>query len=255
MGRIARKISSSGVYHIIFKGNNEEDIFYDDTDKEVFLNILIKTKEKYKFEIYSYCLMINHVHLVLKVKKEFLSEAMKILALRYSMYFNKKLGRTGHLFKDRFFSRNIENLPYFLMVCKYVHRNPEKAKIEKTEKFKWSSYQEYKKGKSKIINLKVLLSYFENDLNKFDNYTLLNDDVETLKYISEFEIKDNLEDDELKEIITETFNLHFSTDVGKLDKKERKLVLAYLKNIKGITVTQIARVTNISRYYIKKIYE
>ena len=112
---------------------------------------------------------------------------MQSLEVRYSSYFNKKFNRTGHLFQNRFFSKKVENLNYFLTVCKYIHRNPEKANMEKTENYKWSSYQEYV-GKEKIIDKSVLLYYFGDNMEEFEKFTLINDDKEQIYYYSDFEL-------------------------------------------------------------------
>ena len=87
--------------------------------------------------------MDNHIHLVIRIEDEFLSKAMQSLSIRYSQYFNYKYERTGPFFQNRFKSKNVENLKYFLEVCRYIHRNPEKAKMSKTEDYDWSSYKEY----------------------------------------------------------------------------------------------------------------
>ena len=101
-----------------------------------------------------------------------LSKAMQSLQIRYVRYFNKKYMRIGTLFRDRFRSKKVEDLEYFLEVCRYVHRNPEKAGIELTQNYKWSSYQEYLgQGKRNIIDKKVLLHYYTNNLDEFINYT------------------------------------------------------------------------------------
>ena len=255
MPRIARRYSNTEVYHIIFRGNDKQDIFYDDKDKNVFLKMLKETKKKYKLEIYSYCLMSNHVHIVIRVKNEFLSGSMKSLGTRYSKYFNTKLIRSGHLFENRFFSSEVENLSYFLQVCKYIHRNPEKAKMDTTEKYKWSSYQEYVGNKNKIIDKKVLLNYFDNNIDKFKKYTLQNDDIESLNRLAVFEIKNKLDDEDLDKILIEKYKLKFSTDVVNLCIKDKDEILLYLKEVTGTNINQISRVTRVKRYYIEELYK
>ena len=149
MSRPLRTFSNSKIYHIILKGINNQDIFLYDSDKVFFLNQLLFTKNQFNYQIYSYCLMDNHIHLVIRIEDEFLSKAMQSLSIRYSQYFNYKYERTGPFFQNRFKSKNVENLKYFLEVCRYIHRNPEKAKMSKTEDYDWSSYKEYI-GNSKI---------------------------------------------------------------------------------------------------------
>ena len=83
-----REFSSTDMYHIILRGNDKNDIFYDNQDRKMFLKIMEITKEKFKYSIYSYCLMNNHIHMVIKIKDEFLSKALQSLEIRYSAYFN-----------------------------------------------------------------------------------------------------------------------------------------------------------------------
>ena len=143
MSKYLREFSNSKIYHIIIKGIDESTIFYDDEDRNVFLNKLRISKKKYKYKVLAYCLMSNHVHLVISIENENLSKGIQSLIIRYASYFNKKYDHKGPFVQNRFKSKNIENLDYFLKVCRYVHRNPEKAGIERLDKYKWSSYHEY----------------------------------------------------------------------------------------------------------------
>ena len=86
MPRIARRKSTTKVYHTILRGNDRQDIFFDEQDYKKFLKEIIKTKEKYKYELYAYCLMTNHVHLVIFDKDNMISKIMQSLAVSYSSY-------------------------------------------------------------------------------------------------------------------------------------------------------------------------
>ena len=252
--RKPREHSATNLYHIIIRGIDRNDIFYDNQDRYVFLNILKETKERFKFEIYSYCLMNNHIHIVFRIKDEFLSKSMQSLEIRYSAYFNKKINRNGHLFQNRFFSKKIENLSYFLTVCKYVHRNPEKAKIDNTENYKWSSFREYI-GKEKIINKAVLLHYYENDIEMLKKYTLNNDDKEQLYNLAEFEIKRKLTEEEVAKIIIEKWGLNNISDILDMSNEKKKDIVKSLKDIKGTNRHQLSRVMRLSDYFIKNVWE
>ena len=254
MPRRPRDFSKTDIYHVILRGNDKCDIFYEDQDRYVFLDRVEETKKKFNYEIYTYCLMDNHVHMVIRVKDNFLSKSMQSLEVRYSSYFNKKFNRTGHLFQNRFFSKKVENLNYFLTVCKYIHRNPEKANMEKTENYKWSSYQEYV-GKEKIIDKSVLLYYFGDNMEEFEKFTLINDDKEQIYYYSDFELITKLSEEELIDIIVQKFDLKNASDVSLLEKEKMKEILKQLKNLQGTSLSQISRVTRITPYYIKKIWE
>ena len=254
MPRKNREYSLSDVYHVIFRGNDKQDIFYDNQDRYIFLDRMKITQDKFKYVIFSYCLMNNHVHMVIKVKNDLLSKSMHNLGIRYSMYFNKKMGRRGHLFENRYLSKKVEDLDYFLNVCKYVHRNPENANIEKTEKYKWSSFHDYIRNKSKIINPKVLLHYFNDDIEEFRNFTL-EDNKNKLDKYAEFEIINRLSEEELINIIKEKFDVQNASDVSLVNKYEREEIIKKLSDIGGTNVNQIARITKISRYEIKKIWK
>ena len=141
--RIARTYSEVKVYHITIRGIDKQNIFLDEYDKNKFISILKETKEKYNYEIYAYCLMDNHVHLVIYDKEQKISKIMQSIEISYVFYFNMKYDRIGHLFQDRFFSKKVEDREYLKMVCRYIHQNPLKAGIGKTEKYRWSSYKEY----------------------------------------------------------------------------------------------------------------
>ena len=257
MPRHSRTYSFSKIYHIIFRGINKQKIFLDDQDKEVFLKKLLDIKSEFKFQIFSYCLMINHVHLVSKIEDEFLSSGMKSLLIRYSSYFNKKYERIGTFVQDRFKSKNIENQKYFLDVCKYVHRNPENAHICKTEDYKWSSYKEYV-GESKIIDKEELMKYFNNDINEFINFTTkpnLND----IDKFSDYEIYGKLKDDQVLNILMNKFNLKdIETTINFFKTKndmELTKFITQIKNIEGISLSQISRILEIDRRKLKKMWE
>ncbi|NMD72658.1 transposase, partial [Bacillus sp. DNRA2] len=101
MPRKARKRSSSGVYHIMLRGINRQTIFEDDEDRRKFLETLKKYRDISKYELYGYCLMDNHVHLLMKESEETISDAIKRISSSYVHWYNMKYERCGHLFQDR----------------------------------------------------------------------------------------------------------------------------------------------------------
>lgn len=255
MPRTPREFSITNVYHIIFRGNDKQNIFYDDQDRYVFLDRIKESQEKFKYEVYAYCLMSNHVHLVIRVKDEFLSKAMHNLGTRYSVYLNKKLERTGHVFENRYFSRSVENLNYFKEVCKYVHRNPEKAGIQKTENYKWSSFHDYLNVKDNRINRKVLLHYFDDNIQKLKRFTLINDDKDRMLQIADFEMLNKIEENDFIEIIKEKYNVTNASDISLLEDDKLKKIICELLNANGGNINQISRITKVTRYRINKLLE
>ena len=254
MPRKSRIYSESKIYHIILRGIDKQLIFCDDEDRIIFLNQLLITIEKFKYEIYAYCLMSNHVHLVLKIKDEVLAKAIQSIEIRYSKYFNQKYERTGHFFENRYKSKIVEDKQYFLDLCRYVHRNPEKASICSTKDYRWSSYHEYI-GKEKIINKKVLMHYCDNRIEQFIKYTSENKKNSDDNNYAEYEILDKVSDDELREMILRRLEIKSIDDIAKLNINLQREIINNIKEIGGTNITQLARVLKINRAVIKSIYD
>ena len=219
LSRIPRHYSFSDVYHVILKGIDSQNIFYDDQDRRCFLKYIVKAQENFYFNLYAYCLMDNHVHMVIKSEKEFLSKSMQSLSIRYVQFFNRKYKRTGPLFQNRFKSKSVEDSRYFLEVCRYVHQNPENAGIAKTEKYKWSSYQEYI-GKRKIIDSSTLLNCFNNKISDFIKYTTTNNSCEYLNDLVDYELIDKLTDSQVEDIISKIFHFNDSSEIPYFFKNQ-----------------------------------
>lgn len=162
------------IYHVTTRGNRKEEIFRDEQDFRVYLRILEDTIIYYSYlnyQILTYCLMSNHVHLLIKTDSEPLKRFMARLNSMYTKYFNKKYGYIGHLFQSKYFSEIIKDDAHLLQVSKYVHLNPVKAKIvEEPDQYKWSSYLMITgKIKPELVNIDIVLDYFKYD-NRFESY-------------------------------------------------------------------------------------
>jgi REP element-mobilizing transposase RayT len=141
MPRSARKRSASGIYHIILRGLNKQTIFSDEEDNDEFIRIISECKRLSGYDLYAYCLMGNHVHLLIKEGSESIEQIMKRIGTRCVARYNRKYQRCGHLFQDRFKSEAVEDDGYFLSVLKYIHQNPQKAGLCKgPDLYLWSSY-------------------------------------------------------------------------------------------------------------------
>ena len=257
MPRTSRFLSHSKVYHIIFKGIDDQTIFYDNQDRQFFLKQISLTKKDFNYVVYAYSLMVNHVHLVIKCQDCFLSTSMKSLLVRYVHYFNKKYKRKGPLMQNRFKSKNVENLRYFIELCRYVHRNPENAGLELTQNYQWSSYNEYV-GKEKIINKNALLNYFDNNVENFVKYTLEKKDNDEINYYVEYEMIDKLLDEDLIKYIMKKFSISKVEEIPSYfknkTKDELKNIIGEMANIQRINITQVARVTRLGRRFIEKVW-
>ncbi len=140
MTRSARQPSESGIHHVMLRGINREPIFRDDEDRERFLNCLAVSKALSGCRVLAYCLMSNHVHLVLRTGTEEVGQVVKRLSVRYVGWHNRKYGRVGHLFQDRFKSRPVDDDEYLQTLLRYVWANPVEAGIvEQAQDYRWGS--------------------------------------------------------------------------------------------------------------------
>lgn len=142
MSRHPRRLSESGIYHVMLRGINRDAVFLEDGDRQQFLRCLSATKELSGCQVLAYCLMPNHVHLVIRTGSEPVGVVLKRLGVRYAGWFNRKYGRVGHLFQDRFRSKPVEDDAYLATVLRYVWDNPVEAGMaERPEDYPWSSRQ------------------------------------------------------------------------------------------------------------------
>ena len=144
MARQHRLQAPNCFYHITSRGDDRKKIFLNETDYRKFLEYLKKAKEKYSFYLYAYCLMGNHYHLFLEISQVNLSKIMQYLNTAYTVYYNTKHKRLGHLFQGRFKSILVEADSYFAELTRYIHLNPVRAGMaDSPEQYLWSSYKAY----------------------------------------------------------------------------------------------------------------
>jgi REP element-mobilizing transposase RayT len=251
MPRTGRKRSKTGIYHIILRGINRQIIFEDEEDSSKFLQTLKDCKEKSGFKLYAYCLMGNHIHLLLKEENEELGITMRRIGAGYVYWYNWKYRRCGHLFQDRYKSEVVEDDKYFLVVLRYIHQNPLKAGlVSDVATYKWSSYSEYTE-KNNILDVDYGLNLFSNDREKAIERFKAFHRVNAFEKCLDIEESRKLTDDEAVEIIKKICNVRHCTDVQLLEHYERNRCLRAFKE-EGISTRQIARLTGISRVIILK---
>lgn len=144
MARPLRIEYPGAFYHITTRGVGRQDIFFDEADKQMFLEKLGEVQEKWGLDVHGYCLMSNHYHLEVETLEGNISRSMQWLNHVYAGYINKKYKRVGHLFQGRFKSILIEAETHLHILTRYIHLNPVRAGIVKHPiEYKWSSYREY----------------------------------------------------------------------------------------------------------------
>lgn len=156
MARKVRKVSQSGIYHVILRGVNKQRIFEQAEDYETIKRILafVRTHdtdrqpvEEPNYFLYAYCIMDNHIHMLIQPNGVELGRIMKRIMTTYAIYFNKTYERVGHLFQDRYKSEVVESADYFFTAVQYIHRNPVKAGIcSHPSRYLHSSWQELANG-------------------------------------------------------------------------------------------------------------
>ena len=170
MGRAWRIEYEGALYHILSRGNEQKDIFYDDQDRLLFLKTIGEMSERFEIDVCAYVLMGNHYHLLLKTNRANLSKSMQWLGLTYTRRFNLRHFRSGHLFQGRFKSIIVQNDAYLMRLSCYIHRNPLRARIvERLADYDWSSYKAYAYGDKDpewLITMPIFSQFKRKDKHK-----------------------------------------------------------------------------------------
>ena len=140
MPRTARVVIPGCVHHVTQRGNNRQDVFFVDADRQMFLQYLREAAERFALRVEGYCLMTNHIHLVVTPQREdSLAGALKRVNQLYAQYVNRLHGRSGHLWQNRFFSCPLDR-EHLWRALVYVERNPVRARLcRKAWQWQWSS--------------------------------------------------------------------------------------------------------------------
>jgi REP element-mobilizing transposase RayT len=160
------------LYHITSRGDDRKKIFISATDFEKFLFYVSSAKEKLDFYLYAYCLMNNHYHLLLETNQPNLSKIMQYINTSYTVYYNVKRKRCGHVFQGRFKSIIVDKDAYLKELTRYIHLNPVRAKMVKSPAdYRWSSVHEYiKPAENGIIDLDQLKPYMNIESTQYKEF-------------------------------------------------------------------------------------
>ncbi len=243
MPRRARIMSASHYMHIIVRGIGKQLLFEDDRDYRYYLKKLELYCMDTEVRVCAYCLMDNHVHLLVKGETESIILLMKKIGVSYSWYYNKKYDRVGHLFQDRYKSEPIESEAYFLKVFRYILKNPQKAGICRATQYPWNSYRYYD-NPLPFMDLTVIRSLL-GDFEQFRDFIEEEDNYQGLEY-SEARHSDTW----AKEVITSCLGITSGTVLQNYSKTERNAALVRLKEC-GLSVRQISRMTGIGRNIVQ----
>ena len=240
MARGPRKCTNMFFYHIMVQGINKEYILNEVEDKRQYLKFINKVKKEIDVYIVSYCIMDNHVHILIKEEYiECLSRFMHKVNTLYAMYYNKKYNRVGYVFRDRYKSQVIYSEKQLYTCINYIHNNPVKAGICRlASEYEYSSYNEYIKNMEEIQrNINGLLIK-EDILDKKENFLEIEEEKEV-------EIKNAIEE------YMKINNINF--DTLKYERKNLKEIINMLKEYYGLSLRQISIYINVGRETVRNI--
>lgn len=247
MPRQARKKSESGIYHVMLRGINQQQVFEDGEDYERFIQILKDCKVVSGYKIFAYCLMGNHIHLLIQEQKEPLEQIMKRIATRFVYWYNIKYRRVGHLFQDRYKSEPVNDDSYFLAVVRYIHQNPIKASLcKKLSGYKYSSYKSFFDD-SGFIDKDFVFGIIPIEL--FEAFNNESNDDKCLEIESRVSIR--VTDEEAQKIIYKYSKCKCVAEFQELKKDlKEKYIKKFYEN--GISIRQIARLCGESKGIVEK---
>ena len=263
MPRQARLSSGTGIYHVMLRGINHQNIFEEPEDYYQFLNTLDMMAQSYEpdgtpsgrnYTLYAYCLMSNHIHLLIREREDKIGMAIKRIASSYVYYYNHKYSRDGHLFRERFKSEVVNDMAYFVTLLRYIHQNSVKAGMVKEVKdYEFSSWHEYIDKNSTLFPLcdtrTVLNRIPFSELNELVNEPL-SDDIVCLDI--EDASKGRPSDDQVMMLIREKTGATNSSAFQQLPDEIRRSVLIELKD-KRASLRQLERLTGIGKSMIYRM--
>ena len=244
MPRAARTASDHDMYHVMARGINQVQLFYDDEDRRAFIERLWRYRDACGILVCSWCLMANHVHLLVCSTLPTLSGFMKRLQLSYSHYYDNRYDRQGYLFQGRFRSVPIESEAQLLSVVRYIHRNPIEVGLGVSD---WTSFDDIANARGST-DCELVLSLFAEDRQQaglaFSRF--VSNGEATDPVFSEANARRRIRDEDATRIIMEAAGTASCQAVCDLDAPARDAVVA-MARARGLTVRQIARLTGLNR--------
>jgi REP element-mobilizing transposase RayT len=227
----------------MFRGINRQAIFEDDEDAERFLEILAECKAMDAWQLFGYCLMGNHVHILIGCDNRPLGGILKRIGVRYVPWFNKKYGRIGHLFQDRYRSEPIADNRQLLAALRYIHQNPLKARLcQQAGDYRLSSYGCYV-GRPGITDVEFVLKMLSEDKDRqrqeFEAHMLVDEDAE---FIDDVPVR--MTDRECKEVISDIAGTTSAAQFQALSPTMRDKALRQMRG-RGLSIRQIVRLTGV----------
>lgn len=249
MNRKARSSYDNGFFHVMVQGINKRYIFEKSIDKEEYISLLLRHKEKFKIMLLAYCIMDNHAHLLIYTDEiNEMSKYMRVVNSMFAKDYNRSTDRVGYVFRDRFNSQYIDNKEYLLKCLRYIHMNPVKANmVERPEEYRYSTYNDFLK-KNGIANDKVIDKIFGDKNDYFERFINISSEE-----IEEIEVMDIDREHENFIVAVNNYIMCKKIDIESI-KKDKELLKDFCNYIiieKQYRQVQVADLLNCD---IKKIY-
>jgi REP element-mobilizing transposase RayT/predicted DNA-binding protein YlxM (UPF0122 family) len=234
---------------VILRGINRQTIFEDDGDRHYFMTVLQYYKGISGYKLHAFCLMGNHVHLLIEPAGEPLGQVFRRVGAKYVSWYNRKYERSGHLFQDRFRSENVDSEQYYRTVLRYILQNPMKAGLERQPgSWRWSSYLAYRKGAGSITDTQYALDLF-GGRDALIRFVLQgNDDL----VMDEESYDPRFREDRPKRIMLRITNCDNPSAFQQLERDAQR---EYVRQMyaEDVTLSQITRLTGMPKTTVYRI--
>lgn len=251
MPRHARKKSASNIYHVVIKGADSQLLFHETKDYLKYLDILQYYKDECDFLLFAYCLMSNHVHLLIQTTTTTIDSVFRRINTTYAGWFNLKYNRTGYVQDGRYYSEPIETLESIRNVIRYIHYNPTKAGLEAApgKSYKWNSFKLYLQNSSELLDSTKILQILGGEESFIELHKTSPKEKE---YIDIHSFRKRIPDDVAQDIILEHLHLTSLCDFSKMSLSDRRQAIISLTQ-KGISIRQMSRLTGTPRGIVERI--
>lgn len=249
MSRIPRIISNSGVYHVMLRAVNQRQIFFDDADYLYYIRLLKHYKTVSGYQLYAYCLMGNHVHLLIKEGPEKLATAFQRIGAAFAIWYNGKYERVGHIFQGRFKSEPVDTQNYLFTVLRYILRNPVAAGIcLSPADYSYSNASVYFGYPDNLTDADFIFSLIDpKNLRQF----ILQDNQDSCLEMSP-KVRNRMPDEKASELILREFGTLTPLVGRKKDRASFDMSVSKLFRA-GISIRQLSRLTGISKGILQRV--
>ncbi len=232
----------------MLRGINRQVIFEEDADRRFFISVLGECKKISGFKLHAFCLMVNHVHLLIEPADEPLDIIFKRIGASYVNWYNRKYERVGHLFQNRFRSENVETKQYYMTVLRYILQNPLKAGMENhLGTYRWSSYLAYEKGGGSLTDTGFSEKLFGSRETMMAFLRETNED----EAMAEVDYQWRLSDEDALKLIRKITDCASVSKFQQLDLDTKK-EYARKMYLEKMSINQISRLTGMSRTTLQR---